>query len=246
MARRHSRIKIKSKTAKNEQPWPESEPRAERDVPAPAAEGPALETYQPERGEVFYEEEPKPFAVSLREILEEYRSDSSPSRYAMAVELGEADDWEEYLGPQLEEPEPIYPQDGRAVQDMLQASWHESHADKPMYAESTIASVASQSHAVVAFAVVGLQDDALHLLATAFRVESHTGQRTDAPHVAHLILAFISDNVFPNLFHYCSSSDWLVNGLSSFRYSCTCIINRMRSSMSTSEKACSLGRLPMS
>ena len=131
MARRHSRIKIKSKTAKNEQPWPESEPRAERDVPAPAAEGPALETYQPERGEVFYEEEPKPFAVSLREILEEYRSDSSPSRYAMAVELGEADDWEEYLGPQLEEPEPIYPQDGRAVQDMLQASWHESHADEP-------------------------------------------------------------------------------------------------------------------
>ena len=100
-------------------------------MPAPAAEDSALETYRPERGEVFYEEEPKPFAVSLREILEEYRSDSSPSRYAMAVELGEADDWEEYLGPQLEEPEPIYPQDGRAVQDMLQASWHESHADEP-------------------------------------------------------------------------------------------------------------------
>ena len=100
-------------------------------MPAPAEEDSALETYRPERGEVFYEEEPKPFAVSLREILEEYRSDSSPSRYAMAVELGEADDWEEYLGPQLEEPEPIYPQDGRAVQDMLQASWHESHADEP-------------------------------------------------------------------------------------------------------------------
>ena len=105
--------------------------RPERDVPVPETDEPALETYLPERGEVFFEEEPKPFAVSLREILQEYRSDSSPSRYAMAVELGEADDWEEYLGPQAEEPEPIYPADERAVQDILHASWMDSHADEP-------------------------------------------------------------------------------------------------------------------
>ena len=105
--------------------------RPERDVPVPETDEPALETYLPERGEVFFEEEPKPFAVSLREILQEYRSDSSPSRYAMAVELGEADDWEEYLGPQTEEPEPIYPADERAVQDILHASWMDSHADEP-------------------------------------------------------------------------------------------------------------------
>ena len=54
------------------------------------------ESFAPERGELFVEETPKPFALSLREILEEYRSDSSPSRYAMAVELGEADDGELY------------------------------------------------------------------------------------------------------------------------------------------------------
>ena len=129
MARRHSRKQ--SRKPKSEPIRPEAEPRAERAVPVPSAEEPTRETYRPERGEVFYEEEQKPFADSLREILEEYRSDSSPSRYAMAVELGEADDWEEYLGPQLEEPEPIYPTDGRAVQDILQASWLETHADEP-------------------------------------------------------------------------------------------------------------------
>ena len=49
----------------------------------------AGEIYAPERGEVFFEEKPQPFSVSLREILEEYRSDSGPDRYAMAVELEE-------------------------------------------------------------------------------------------------------------------------------------------------------------
>ena len=120
MARRQRKQHIK---VKKERMQPEDEIREEQDLPVQSAEDPGLETYRPERGEVFYEEEPKPFAISLREILEEYRSDSSPSRYAMAVELGEADDWEEYLGPQAEEPEPIYPTDGRAVQDILQASW---------------------------------------------------------------------------------------------------------------------------
>ena len=128
MARRQRKQHIK---VKKERMQPEDEIREEQDLPVQSAEDPGLETYRPERGEVFYEEEPKPFAISLREILEEYRSDSSPSRYAMAVELGEADDWEEYLGPQAEEPEPIYPTDGRAVQDILQASWQESHADEP-------------------------------------------------------------------------------------------------------------------
>ena len=126
MARLPFRRKKKSEPAP-----PEPAVRPERQAPAPEETGSGLETYLPERGEVFFEEEPKPFAVSLREILEEYRSDSSPSRYAMAVELGEADDWEEYLGPPAEEPEPIYPEDGRAVQNILQASWQETHADEP-------------------------------------------------------------------------------------------------------------------
>ena len=128
MARRHKKQHIK---VKKERMQPEDELREQPELPVQSVEDPGLETYRPERGEVFYEEEPKPFALSLREILEEYRSDSSPSRYAMAVELGEADDWEEYLGPPAEEPEPIYPTDGRAVQDILQASWQESHADEP-------------------------------------------------------------------------------------------------------------------
>ena len=119
------------KKKKSGSPRTDAAPHTERPVPAPEADESALETYLPERGEVFFEEEPKPFAVSLREILQEYRSDSSPSRYAMAVELGEADDWEEYLGPPTEEPEPIYPADERAVQDMLHASWKDSHADEP-------------------------------------------------------------------------------------------------------------------
>ena len=119
------------KKLKSEAVLTEAVPGPEPDLPAPEPDESRLETYLPEPGEVFFEEEPKPFAVSLREILEEYRSDSSPSRYAMAVELGEADDWEEYLGPPTEEPEPIYPQDGRAMQDMLHASWQASHADEP-------------------------------------------------------------------------------------------------------------------
>ena len=124
MIRRHVRNKTKIDPERTE-----AVIRSEPDTPAD--EEPGLETYLPERGEVFYEEEPKPFAVSLREILEEYRSDSGPSRYAMAVELGETDDWEEYLGPPAEEPEPIYPRDGRAVQDILHASWQAAHADEP-------------------------------------------------------------------------------------------------------------------
>lgn len=118
------------KKKKSEAVRTDAVPRPERDVPAPETDEPGLETYLPERGEVFYEEAPKPFSVSLREILEEYRSDSSPSRYAMAVELGEADDWEEYLGPPVEEAEPIYPEDDRAVQDMLHASWQATQADE--------------------------------------------------------------------------------------------------------------------
>ena len=126
MARLPFRRKKKSEPAPAE---PASRP--ERHISTPEPDDSGLETYLPERGEVFFEEEPKPFAVSLREILEEYRSDGGPSRYAMAVELGEADDWEEFLGPPAEEPEPIYPQDGRAVQDILHASWQEAHADEP-------------------------------------------------------------------------------------------------------------------
>lgn len=44
-----------------------------------------------------------PFASYVEEILEEYRSDSSPTRYAMAVELDEPG--EEPLGPPAEEPD---------------------------------------------------------------------------------------------------------------------------------------------
>ena len=44
-----------------------------------------------------------PFASYVEEILEEYRSDSSPTRYAMAVELDEPG--EEPLGPPVEEPD---------------------------------------------------------------------------------------------------------------------------------------------
>ena len=62
----------------------------------------AGEIYAPERGEVFFEEKPQPFSVSLREILEEYRSDSGPDRYAMAVELEEPPEGEEALGPETE------------------------------------------------------------------------------------------------------------------------------------------------
>ncbi len=80
------------------------------------------ETFAPEPGELFVEETPKPFAISLREILEEYRSDSTPSRYAMAVELGEADDWELYQGPQPRG-EPLYPVNGAAMQSLLHDSW---------------------------------------------------------------------------------------------------------------------------
>ena len=76
------------KKKKSGSPRTDAAPHTERPVPAPEADESALETYLPERGEVFFEEEPKPFAVSLREILQEYRSDSSPSRYAMAVEPG--------------------------------------------------------------------------------------------------------------------------------------------------------------
>ena len=102
------------------------EPQLDERLAGPVADSPddALETFGPERGEVFFEEEPKPFALSVREIVDEYRSDSSPDRYAMAVELGEADDWEEYLGPPSEDAgEQYYPSDGRTVPDILHATW---------------------------------------------------------------------------------------------------------------------------
>ena len=80
------------------------------------------DTLLPAPGELFVEETPKPFADSLREILEEYRSNSSPARYAMAVELGETDDWELYQGPQPKR-ESFYPVNGAAMQSLLHDSW---------------------------------------------------------------------------------------------------------------------------
>ena len=99
-----------TKTGKG--PSPERRPPQRRREPgeAEAAERRArpvrreavTELYAPERGEVFFEEKPQPFSVSLREILEEYRSDSSPDRYAMAVELEEPPEGEEAFGPETE------------------------------------------------------------------------------------------------------------------------------------------------
>ena len=83
------------------------------------------ETYAPERGEVFFEEEPRPFAESLREILDEYRTDSSPDRYAMAVELEETEEGDEPAdtvpGDPDEPEEPIYPEEGFSSSAMLDA-----------------------------------------------------------------------------------------------------------------------------
>ena len=87
------------------------------------------EIYTPERGEVFFEEKPQPFSVSLREILEEYRSDSGPDRYAMAVELEEPPEDEEALGPETEPaPEIEEPLSARAA---LHAYWDSKGVPHP-------------------------------------------------------------------------------------------------------------------
>lgn len=57
----------------------------------------------PARDELLNDRASLPFASYVEEILEEYRSDSSPTRYAMAVELDEPG--EEPLGPPAEEPD---------------------------------------------------------------------------------------------------------------------------------------------
>ena len=89
----------------------------------------AGEIYAPERGEVFFEEKPQPFSVSLREILEEYRSDSGPDRYAMAVELEEPPEGEEALGPETEPaPETEEPLSARAA---LHAYWDSKGVPHP-------------------------------------------------------------------------------------------------------------------
>ena len=89
----------------------------------------AGEIYAPERGEVFFEEKPQPFSVSLREILEEYRSDSGPDRYAMAVELEEPPECEEALGPETEPaPEIEEPLSARAA---LHAYWDSKGVPHP-------------------------------------------------------------------------------------------------------------------
>ncbi len=89
----------------------------------------AGEIYAPERGEVFFEEKPQPFSVSLREILEEYRSDSGPDRYAMAVELEEPPEGEEALGPETEPaPEIEEPLSARAA---LHAYWDSKGVPHP-------------------------------------------------------------------------------------------------------------------
>ncbi len=138
MARRHHKNK-KLTAAPAEAPLSaEHTPLPETDTTeAPSSydeEDEALEAFGPERDEIFFEEEPKPFAVSVREILDEYRSDSTPARYAMAVELGEADDWEVYLGPPSEvQGEPIYPRDGREVQSILHATWSAANPPEEAY-----------------------------------------------------------------------------------------------------------------
>ena len=100
----------------------------ERRARSPKRES-AREVYVPERGEVFFEEQPKPFSVSLREILEEYRSDSTPDRYAMAVELEEAPEGEEPLGPAPEESGA--PEETLSARAALHAYWDSTGVPRP-------------------------------------------------------------------------------------------------------------------
>ena len=104
----------------------------ERRVRSPKREN-AREIYVPERGEVFFEEQPKPFSVSLREILEEYRSDSTPDRYAMAVELEEPPEGEEHLGPEPEEA-PMA-EETLSARAALHAYWDSTGVSKPPVTE---------------------------------------------------------------------------------------------------------------